>query len=940
MSFGLVLVLSLPYHVIADNLDTSADNDLSYVPHLDIEKMIEDPNIKLPDVTSNSKPGLLRAASTTTEKVINDSNGHMSAREYYTNGKLVEKVFYNYLGNNKYQLKQRNNYHPDGKTIERIRYYNTSEWITSTKRYRENGTLDWETTYTGASNTYRTRTNHYDATGKYMLDSQYYTNNIIYKKEYRPGKGDNNITHYALYESTGTVYKEIIRYHENTTKVKEHEWFSADVNNNVMTKHDYFDINGVFIAQKLYYANGNLKSYALKNANGIIYEFRLCYENITPAVMKERTVRDAEEGFITFKGYYDTKGRITSGANYNAEGTKYKEVIYAIGSDETSHPLNMKYYNETNNLIKEENYNIESDLIVDRTTYKDNGNKDNKVAYYADTNKKEYLINYQNNNKAAYKEFYANDGNNSIIKKERYDKDGITVKWLSTYVNNTPSKVEYFAKDNNLLKEYYYTEQDTKLLNSLNTDYRDFEEGATLENVIPDAVLDNYLKDQLNIDLDSRVYVEDFKTIDKIVIIGTFNKEEYQNIPAYDKEEYIRESNQISDLSGIKFLTDLKEIKINKTSLSEISEEIGTFKNLVVLDLKDNIIDNVNEDLNNIETLEYLDLSNNNIDMLTNRYNKLMNLNYLNIDNNSNSFLNKDFYYLNTIGNLKKINISSLNFTDTDLEDSDFQMMLSTNIFDENSKVIISNNTLKQEIYANVDEELYADYIIPDLYSKLYNYVRKYNIEADTKISLINENGIETIMSSDEFNINNFLKNNLEKESKYMLNIDLEAGLLKLHYSISIEKTSTTLNDVKNILIESPESLQEIDEIIINEDEITYDILNTLNLDYGISQSELKIIDSSTRGLKGTAAKKAIKQLLKKIKKMGKKKWNNTINKNKSIPKSIKKFLQYDSIIKMFNNALDVSGKIEDMLSYSLKKMGLPTWLANKIAWVVGVVFL
>ena len=47
MSFCLVLVLSLPYHVIADNLDISADNDLSYVPHLDIEKMIEEPNIKL-----------------------------------------------------------------------------------------------------------------------------------------------------------------------------------------------------------------------------------------------------------------------------------------------------------------------------------------------------------------------------------------------------------------------------------------------------------------------------------------------------------------------------------------------------------------------------------------------------------------------------------------------------------------------------------------------------------------------------------------------------------------------------------------------------------------------------------------------------------------------------------------------------------------------------
>ena len=37
---------------------------------------------------------------------------------------------------------------------------------------------------------------------------------------------------------------------------------------------------------------------------------------------------------------------------------------------------------------------------------------------------------------------------------------------------------------------------------------------------------------------------------------------------------------------------------------------------------------------------------------------------------------------------------------------------------------------------------------------------------------------------------------------------------------------------------------------------------------------------------------------------------------------------------------IDVSGKIEDILSYSFKKMGLPTWLANKIAWTIVVVFL
>ncbi|MDO4665039.1 MAG: hypothetical protein Q4A71_02360 [Actinomycetaceae bacterium] len=108
--------------------------------------------------------------------------------------------------------------------------------------------------------------------------------------------------------------------------------------------------------------------------------------------------------------------------------------------------------------------------------------------------------------------------------------------------------------------------------------------------------------------------------------------------------------------------------------------------------------------------------------------------------------------------------------------------------------------------------------------------------------------------------------------------------------------------------------------------------------EYQDLQQTLKTIEEE-KGPKGAAAKGAIKAALKALKGIGKKAWNATINKL-PIADSVKKYLGYETVMKVLNIAFGFEGTIENMITNALKSIGVPSWAAGIVARTIVLVLL
>lgn len=92
-------------------------------------------------------------------------------------------------------------------------------------------------------------------------------------------------------------------------------------------------------------------------------------------------------------------------------------------------------------------------------------------------------------------------------------------------------------------------------------------------------------------------------------------------------------------------------------------------------------------------------------------------------------------------------------------------------------------------------------------------------------------------------------------------------------------------------------------------------------------------------GVKGAAAKAAVKGAIKALKGIGKKAWTTTIDRL-PIPGPAKKFLGYDLVLRALNIAVNVEGSIEDMIAAGLGQVGVPGWLGGIVARTITTVLL
>lgn len=97
------------------------------------------------------------------------------------------------------------------------------------------------------------------------------------------------------------------------------------------------------------------------------------------------------------------------------------------------------------------------------------------------------------------------------------------------------------------------------------------------------------------------------------------------------------------------------------------------------------------------------------------------------------------------------------------------------------------------------------------------------------------------------------------------------------------------------------------------------------------------------KGIKGTAAKAA----LKKIKNIGKTTWNKKVNKvvnkliaSSKLKKTLKYVLGYEFMVQTFNVVGNSTGKIEDVLSTQFRKVGMNKYWAGICSRLITTIFI
>ncbi|WP_404469055.1 hypothetical protein [Sutcliffiella horikoshii] len=114
-----------------------------------------------------------------------------------------------------------------------------------------------------------------------------------------------------------------------------------------------------------------------------------------------------------------------------------------------------------------------------------------------------------------------------------------------------------------------------------------------------------------------------------------------------------------------------------------------------------------------------------------------------------------------------------------------------------------------------------------------------------------------------------------------------------------------------------------------------YALIGTVSNNLGLNPPQ-QPGEITTYGLKGMAAKTAAKQMIKKLKNVGSRAWNEQIKEyvdklplTANAKKSLKYYLSYHVLMEALDILVDFTGTAEAGLSNALKKVGVPSYLAD-----------
>lgn len=112
-------------------------------------------------------------------------------------------------------------------------------------------------------------------------------------------------------------------------------------------------------------------------------------------------------------------------------------------------------------------------------------------------------------------------------------------------------------------------------------------------------------------------------------------------------------------------------------------------------------------------------------------------------------------------------------------------------------------------------------------------------------------------------------------------------------------------------------------------------LFGTVSSNLGINQQQ-QPGEITTYGLKSMAAKTAAKQMIKKLKNVGSRAWNEQIKEyvdklplTANAKKNLKYYLSYQVLMEALDILVDFSGTAEAGLSNALKKVGVPSYLSD-----------
>lgn len=126
----------------------------------------------------------------------------------------------------------------------------------------------------------------------------------------------------------------------------------------------------------------------------------------------------------------------------------------------------------------------------------------------------------------------------------------------------------------------------------------------------------------------------------------------------------------------------------------------------------------------------------------------------------------------------------------------------------------------------------------------------------------------------------------------------------------------------------------------MDSDELAYQLSTALQaegIDFQSIQDNHAI---NKRGIKGKAAKVAAKAAMAALKKMGKKAWNKAISSVPLIKGFLKKYLNYQSVMKVLQVVSGFEDNITDAMSKEFQHEGMPKWAADITARAVATILL
>lgn len=102
---------------------------------------------------------------------------------------------------------------------------------------------------------------------------------------------------------------------------------------------------------------------------------------------------------------------------------------------------------------------------------------------------------------------------------------------------------------------------------------------------------------------------------------------------------------------------------------------------------------------------------------------------------------------------------------------------------------------------------------------------------------------------------------------------------------------------------------------------------------------ESKVPEVTTYGLRGAAAKEALKRIAERLHHIGPKGWNAAMEKV-TFPNFVKHALRYEVTVKAIDIAVGFSGEITQNIEHGLEAAGVPGWIAGPGARLISLVFL